>query len=66
MRRVARRLRLATRDRVARELERLLASDDGRRILHEVTRGAYEACVTAGFAIDPDDFFGARHEFVAG
>jgi catechol 2,3-dioxygenase-like lactoylglutathione lyase family enzyme len=25
-----------------------------------------EACVTAGFAIDPDDFFGARHEFVAG
>lgn len=39
MRRVARRLRLATRDRVARELERLLASDDGRRILHEVTRG---------------------------
>ena len=24
-----------------------------------------EACVSAGFAIDPDDFFGGRHEFVA-
>ena len=25
-----------------------------------------EACVAAGFAIEPDDFFGARHEFVVG
>ncbi|MFC0204256.1 VOC family protein [Novosphingobium soli] len=24
-----------------------------------------EGCVTAGFAIEPDDFLGARHEFVA-
>jgi len=23
-----------------------------------------EGCVSGGFAIDPDDFFGARHEFV--
>lgn len=25
-----------------------------------------EGCVSSGFAIEPDDFFGARHEFVAG
>ena len=25
-----------------------------------------EGCVSTGFAIDPDDFLGARHEFVAG
>ena len=25
-----------------------------------------EACVSPGFAIDPEDFFGARHEFVQG
>ena len=24
-----------------------------------------EGCVSGGFAIDPDDFQGARHEFVA-
>jgi len=23
-------------------------------------------CVTPGFAIDPEDFLGARHEFVTG
>ncbi|MFM5930398.1 MAG: VOC family protein [Novosphingobium sp.] len=25
-----------------------------------------QGCVSAGFAIDPDDFLGARHEFIAG
>lgn len=25
-----------------------------------------EGCVSPGFAIEPDDFYGARHEFVAG
>jgi 4-hydroxyphenylpyruvate dioxygenase-like putative hemolysin len=25
-----------------------------------------EACVSAGFAIEPEDFFGGRHEFVSG
>ncbi len=25
-----------------------------------------EACISSGFAIDPEDFLGARHEFVAG
>ncbi len=28
-------------------------------------RLAEEACVSAGFAIEPEDFFGGRHEFVA-
>ena len=29
-------------------------------------RTTREGCVSSGFAIEPDDFFGARHEFVAG
>lgn len=38
-RRLARHVHLAARRRVASLLERLLSGDDGRRILHEVTRG---------------------------
>jgi hypothetical protein len=29
-------------------------------------RLTHEACISPGFAIHPDDFFGARHEFVVG
>jgi catechol 2,3-dioxygenase-like lactoylglutathione lyase family enzyme len=29
-------------------------------------RQTREGCISTGFAIDPDDFLGARHEFVAG
>jgi len=29
-------------------------------------RTTQDGCVSSGFAIHPDDFFGARHEFVSG
>lgn len=44
--------------------------DDGERAQAHFTgsrglRVTREGCVSAGFAIDPEDFLGARHEFIA-
>lgn len=43
------------------DLDRARAHFDGKMAM----RLTAEGCVSSGFAIDPEDFLGARHEFVA-